>query len=98
MNDRKGHSSSCTCPFSMKHQAGVNYIYETGLFHILFEVFYRRYLLNMEQWKCLLSLLTINLYVWNCRALGRETTSARVQEFQGIMDLGTGLPKNPKGN
>lgn len=57
------------------------------------EIFYRIYFINMEQGKCLPSLLAINLYMLSCRALGREITGTRVQEFLGMMNWGIGLLK-----
>lgn len=64
-------------------------IYRTlGCFIDPVEIFYRRYLINMGQGKCLPSLLAINLYMLSCGASRREIICARMQEFLGIMEIG----------
>ncbi len=58
------------------------------------EIFYRIYLINMGQGKCLPSLLAINLYMLSCRASGREIICAKMQENNGDWLI----KQDPKGN
>lgn len=93
----KSHSSSCTCPFSSSRQLLIIYR-KLGCFANLVEIFHRRYFINMKKRICLLSLLAINLQMLSCRASEREITCARIQEFQGIMDLGLAYQRTQKEN